>query len=188
MRADHTQEYLTAPPSQPAKGGDLNMLSLLATVEGERQSQHRETQHGNFKRFNFSAHGPAVDECQTAPLPDKRILQSWRFPQGKSYHLIILACLHCPASHVGRGSCSHPKGSTAPLHTENTHYHRTGIELTELQTCSKPGTVSLYSQQRKANTSKVTVHQSEVPKKQDKPSGEVLCGRTRSPLDNQSQA
>lgn len=122
-----------APASKTAKQGDHNMLSLSSTVEGERKSQHKETQHGNFKRFNFPAHGPAVDECQTAPLPDKRIQQSWRFPQGISYHLIILPWLHCPASHISGGSCSHLEGSTALLHTENTHYHWTGIELAEPQ-------------------------------------------------------
>lgn len=40
------------------------MFSLLSTVEEERRSQHKETQHSNFKRFNFSAHGPAMDERQ----------------------------------------------------------------------------------------------------------------------------
>jgi len=82
MRADHTQEYLATPLSQPApaaesaKQGIHNVHSLLSTVEGERKLQCKETQHSNFKRFNFSAHGPAVDECQTAPFPDKRNQQS----------------------------------------------------------------------------------------------------------------
>lgn len=73
-------------------------------MEEERKPQHKETQHSNFKRFNFSAHGPAMDECQTAPLPDRRVQQSWRFPQGKLYHLIIPTRLLCPAPHSSRGS------------------------------------------------------------------------------------
>ena len=142
----HLCPSLPQPPSLRNK--ETTTCSPFCPLwKGKRKSQHNETQHGNFKRFNFSAHGPAMDECQTAPLPDKRIQQSWRFPQGKSYHFIILACLHCPASHNCRSSCSHLKGSTALLHTENTHYHQTGTELNKLQTpalnqASSPSTVN----------------------------------------------
>lgn len=193
MRADHTQKYLTAPLSRPAptlhKQG--NSFFPPPLWKEKKKSQNKETQHSNFKRFKFSAYGPGMDGCQTAPLLDKGIQQSWRFPEGKSYHLIILACVYCPAFLNSRGSCSHLKGSIA-LVANTKHLLSLDRDWTHQapDIYSKSGITSSCSKWRKVNTSSGAIHWSKVCKKQDKPSGKHSLQASillvLSPFHNQS--
>lgn len=115
------------------------------------------------------------------------------FLRGNRVYLMILACLHCPASHNSRGSCSHLKGSTALLHTEKTHYHWTGIELTKLQTsalnqASSPSTVNKERQTPPKWQCTNLKYLRNRTNPQEKCSLDLPIVITYSPLDNQSQA
>lgn len=75
-----------------------------------------------------------------------------------------------PCSPQQQRLLSHLEGSTALVHTQKT-LPWPGMETLSCSICSEPGTTSLCSEWRKANSSRRAIHQPKVPMAQDEPSG-----------------